>query len=109
VYKSINCGDTWTLTSTGLPADWWAGSLAIDPHTPDVLYAGSSMGGVYRSIDGGHSWGIYSTGLSNPKVYELIASSATPAVVLAGTRGGGVFSIYALELGHRTYLPMIQR
>src|SRR5262245_12507833 len=31
-------------------------ALAIDPSLPDVVYAGTGLGGVSRSLDGGATW-----------------------------------------------------
>ena len=36
--------------------------LAIDPDSPDWLYAGTEFNGVFRSLDGGHTWSRTTTG-----------------------------------------------
>jgi photosystem II stability/assembly factor-like uncharacterized protein len=43
------------------------GVLAIDPQTPDTLYAGG-YAGVSKSTDGGASWKIMSFGLPLPPI-----------------------------------------
>ncbi len=69
VFRSTDGGKTWTKTLYAGPSVG-ASDLAIDPHNPDVLYAGlwrfrrtswslTSGGdddGLYKSTDGGVSW-----------------------------------------------------
>jgi hypothetical protein len=66
-------------------------ALAIDPATPDTLYAGTlNGGGVVKSTNGGTNWYPVNTGLPNTSVYALAIDPATPDTLYAGT-GGGVF------------------
>jgi len=55
VYKSIDGGSTWNLTSSGLPNDY-VYDVAIDPRYPNVMYTAMHQTGVYKSTDGGASW-----------------------------------------------------
>lgn len=50
--------------------------LAIDPHYPDILFAGTQGQGVLRSQDAGKTW--YPSGLSN-RIVKSIAVSSFPA------------------------------
>lgn len=34
----------------------WVSVVRIDPNNPDVMYAATDMGGIYRSRDGGNHW-----------------------------------------------------
>ena len=55
LYKSLDSGATWKkLDVPGASEEFWA--IAIHPHKPDVLFAGTAPVGVYRSDDGGNSW-----------------------------------------------------
>jgi uncharacterized protein (TIGR03437 family) len=54
VLKSTDGGQTWTNSSTGLPATY-VDSLVIDPSHTSVLYAWVGSGG-YVSSDGAASW-----------------------------------------------------
>ena len=42
-------------------------SLAIDPTTPQTLYAGTSGDGVIKSTDGGTNWNAFNTGSKEMK------------------------------------------
>jgi hypothetical protein len=62
VFKSSDCGVTWTLVSTGMNAamlgsgDMW--SMAVDPVDQGVLYSLSGYGseGLWKSTNGGVDW-----------------------------------------------------
>ena len=120
VFKSINGGQSWTTVlpnqyvsalaidrttssviyagafkSTDGGRSWVAIGVApfvfaIDPSNSATVYAGASNG-VFRSTDGGQNWNSIKTGLVNTDVRTLAIDSANPAVVYAGTFGGGVF------------------
>src|SRR5262245_6001269 len=65
-------------------------TLAIDPVTPAVLYAGTYEG-VFKSTNGGGSWSAINTGLTDMGVEALAIDPATPTTLYAGIWGGGVF------------------
>lgn len=72
VYKSTNQGKSWRWLREGFPptsqSRWTApiGALAIDPDSPDMLYAGIGrprlldygQGVVYKTTDGGEHWAV---------------------------------------------------
>ncbi len=70
LFKSIDFGASWTAVGDGLPS---AGVVvvAVDPHDPANVYAGTIWtgtsepvgGGVFRSTDGGTTWTAASNGL----------------------------------------------
>jgi hypothetical protein len=62
--------------------------LAIDPHTPSTLYAGTRGHGVYRSSDSGVSWSAI--GLTGSQVNALAIHPSTPSTLYAATNGDGV-------------------
>jgi len=67
VMKSIDGGRTWVSHACGL-SKYLIGTIAIDPHNPNKLYAGAETFpnsdpevppiGVYQSADGGESWAL---------------------------------------------------
>src|SRR6266478_215531 len=76
LYKTTDGGTTWQLVLKGSSLSTGCGSIALDPRTPEVLFASlwdfrrkgwtfrsggdgpsaPSGGGLYRSADGGKSW-----------------------------------------------------
>ena len=76
VYKSVDGGATWTQ-SFFLNEDTGFSDIAIDPQSPNIIYAaaderrrtvfgysgGGPDGGLYRTIDGGAHWAKMTTGL----------------------------------------------
>jgi photosystem II stability/assembly factor-like uncharacterized protein len=54
VFKSLDGGRNWSLSSGGLYASQ-VNALAVDPRDPRSVYAGTTEG-FYRSHDGGRTW-----------------------------------------------------
>ena len=63
-------------------------TLAIDPQTPETLYAGTA--GVFKSTNGGASWTAINTGIAGmdgmvPGVNAIDIDPKSPATLYAGT------------------------
>jgi len=82
IWRSDNCGSTWTRVDTGPGSvgdhetyggvgDGTQWSMQIDPVTPDVLYATSGYGAesLWKTTDGGYSW----TDILANTVYDSVA------------------------------------
>jgi hypothetical protein len=74
VWKSSDCGASWTAIATGMSAtdvnrgmNW---TLVIDPTDPEVLYTNSGYGsnGLFKSVDGGVNWTDIWSGVSQPEL-----------------------------------------
>ncbi|MCX5977073.1 MAG: hypothetical protein NTV33_09680 [Coprothermobacterota bacterium] len=93
VFKSSNGGTSWALSSTGLAYSGLAYSdvpcLAINPITPQILYAGTYGGWLFKSANGGANWASSSTGLTSSRVMCLALDPSTPQTLYAGTDGVG--------------------
>lgn len=88
VSRSSDGGATWTDSSAGLTFRD-VRSLAIDPRTPSVVYAGTSGGGVFKSVDAGASWHRLT---SSPESAPLLAvAPLTPSTLYAASFGPGVY------------------
>jgi photosystem II stability/assembly factor-like uncharacterized protein len=72
-------------------------ALAINPQTPEILYAETYGGGVFKSTNGGTNWSAIDTGLTNPYVLTLAINPQAPDTLYAGTEGGGVYKIQQTE------------
>ncbi|UCC64062.1 MAG: hypothetical protein JSV36_03100, partial [Anaerolineae bacterium] len=100
LYRSGDGGLSWELVGNypGLAVR----SLAISPDWPThpVLLAGTDQG-VYRTSDGGATWAL-TQGLTTLPT-EPLALSADESLLLAGTRGHG---IYATSNRGRSWAPL---
>jgi photosystem II stability/assembly factor-like uncharacterized protein len=85
VIKSTDGGTTWSRVSQGWSP---AGTLAVDPKSPDTIYAGVDGGGVSKSIDAARSWRPIHTGLTNLHVHAVAIDPQTPTSIYVGTDGG---------------------
>ena len=63
-------------------------ALAIDPQTPDTLYAGTEGGAIFKSTNGGASWTAKSIQLTNASIYALAIHPQTSDTLYAGTLVG---------------------
>jgi len=93
--RTADGGRTWVAIH-GIVAP--IAALAFDPHTPDVVYAGTELDGTYRSEDGGLYWRRINTGLPRDRLgniagaVALVVHPAEPNAVVAGTsRKGGIY------------------
>ena len=66
-------------------------TIAVDPGNPSLIYAGTSLSGLFRTVDGGAIWAPANTGLTSPFLQSVVIDPMTPSTVYAGTFSGGVF------------------
>ncbi|MCC7355351.1 MAG: hypothetical protein IT330_16535 [Anaerolineae bacterium] len=86
-FRSDDGGRTWQA----LPlAPRRVASLAVDPLSPQIVYAALSPGGVWRSIDGGASWQQIGEGLEGQTLLAL-ALDPTGQGQLFGAPSDGVW------------------
>lgn len=90
VYRSSNGGDNWAPATTGLPTNAFVRALAINPSTPQILFAAIEGSGIYRTTNGGGVWAPVVTGLSDLNVRSIAIDPGEPTLMYAGT-GDGVF------------------
>lgn len=103
VFKSIDGGQTWSLSSNGIPGEQpEVSSLAIDYSNPSTVYAGIVGLGVFRSTDRGQSWTLLlGSATYNDKAalindVQIAIDPVTPTILYAVSGfsisgGGGVF------------------
>ena len=99
IFRSTDSGDHWIEVDTGITALDSANdgtryrnvsSLAADPTTPTVLYAGTDGAGVFKSTDKGDHWIVVNTGLTDLHAGSLVVSPIVPVTLYVST-GGGIF------------------
>jgi len=88
LYKTRDGGRAWTRIGREL-ASQSIHALVLDPGRQDEIYVGGPTG-VFKSRDGGMTWENRSADLLSRNVLTLAASRTSPALVYAGTNGGGL-------------------
>lgn len=89
VYKTTDCGATWTNISSNLPSMAYLQVLREDPKNPQVLYAGTEIG-LYVSVNGGGSWFRLGGTLPAVPVHEVLVHGRENDLIVA-THARGVF------------------
>jgi hypothetical protein len=81
--KSTNGGVTWTTLSGGLTFNYTVFGIAVNPQTPEVIYAPTDSG-LFKSTTAGQSFTQLSfPGFTNPYVTGVAINPAQPAEVYA--------------------------
>ena len=97
VYKSTDGGNTWSPANRGM-LDYRITALAVDPHQPLVVYAGSDSGDLFKSSDGGATWSSLTEKLKviqygEPReVRSIQIDPGTGIVYLAADNSGVLYS-----------------
>lgn len=87
-------GDTWALSTIGMPAEASVFDVATDPNHPDTVYAAAINAGAFVSTDRGETWQPLNDGLTTRSSVRL-ALSGDGSVLVVGTDGGGVARLAA--------------
>ncbi len=106
VWKSVDGGVSWSMSSTGLPP-YQAGlstpasvlSLALDRNVPTTLYASANdintgVSSLYKSMDGAATWLPVGAGLPPRDIRDILIDSDSHVYVAMGSidgNPGGVF------------------
>ena len=81
--------------STQGPDGGWIQALAMDPSSPNTIYAAAYSAGVFKSVDGSAHWKPSNQGFTYLQGYFWMLSLAvdpqTPSTVYAGSDGAGVY------------------
>lgn len=102
MYRSIDGGQSWTVTQAGL---FW--DMVQDPNTPSTLYAATGWvananagaAGIYKSVNFGQTWTLLPTGMpmtGSLQRVKLAIAPSDPNYVYAITTDlfGGLYGIY---------------
>jgi photosystem II stability/assembly factor-like uncharacterized protein len=90
VFKTTDCGKTWTNLAAGLPATAYVQVIREDRKNPNLLYLGTEIG-LFVSWDAGRTW-VSATGKTLPAapVHEVLVHPRENDLLIA-THGRGVF------------------
>ncbi|MFP5354824.1 MAG: hypothetical protein ACLGIK_06660, partial [Gemmatimonadota bacterium] len=89
VFKTADCGATWSNIGGNLPEGAYLQVLREDPRNPNVLYAGTETG-LYVSVAGGNDWFRLGGNLPVVPVHEVIVHPRENDLIVA-THGRGIF------------------
>lgn len=91
LFKTPDGGATWAqLPVGGIPV-----TLAIDPHDPATLYAGTADGAFFASHDRGATWGMPGSGFGSAGSVDAIAADpVTAGTLYAGVNGSSASGIW---------------
>jgi photosystem II stability/assembly factor-like uncharacterized protein len=85
-FTSTDSGSTWTASNNGMPNSY--GEITSLASEDSIVYAGVSLGGVYKSTDFGLHWAQMNAGLTSGNVGHVCAHGN---LVFAGTSSQGAF------------------
>src|SRR6516225_7937665 len=71
LFKSVDGGATWSRRRFGTPAVYVI-AVAVDPLSPNIVYAGTNNEGLFKSADYGDTWASVGTGLLGPITFLTI-------------------------------------
>lgn len=75
--------------------------ITIDPGNPNVLWAGSASGGIWKSLNGGTNWTPVATGMHVLGVSSIIVDPSNSNVIYAGT--GEVYRMDVSNIGYNVW------
>jgi len=95
VWYSPDSGERWkrsriTLPFHAQPGEIQIRALAISPHNPHHIFAGSEVG-LYRSEDKGANWELLESPLDGLQIWSVAVHPTDPDIIFAGTKPPGVF------------------
>ena len=83
LFRTADCGQTWTSIVGGIPEDDFTRVLKEDPELPGILYAGTETA-IYFSTDNGDHWQPLSGNLPRVPVYDIAVQGDEMAVASHG-------------------------
>ncbi len=86
VLKTVDGGNTWFRSGTGMPANAAIQSLGLIPSARNIVFAGTHSAGLYRSINYGETWTKVGEAFGTNVVYGIASDPNRPNVVYVVTR-----------------------
>jgi photosystem II stability/assembly factor-like uncharacterized protein len=86
VMRSSDDGKTWERIGPrrGFPYESAVRCLAVNPHRPEIVFAGTEKG-LYRSEDAGSHWRLLDSALNPFYIWALAIDPVDPAIMFAGS------------------------
>jgi len=92
IYRSNNGGDNWTLAISGIDDFLNLNCLSIASADPEILFAGTASGKIYKSIDGASSWHILNSVPPELIIYSIAVHPYNSSRLCAVTSAGIISS-----------------
>jgi photosystem II stability/assembly factor-like uncharacterized protein len=89
VFKTTDCGATWTPLRQGLPQEGHVHVIREDARNRDLLFLGTEFG-LYVSVNGGAMWQRLRAGLPAVPIHDLVIHPREHELVIA-THGRGAY------------------
>ncbi|MQG28169.1 MAG: hypothetical protein FI723_07230 [SAR202 cluster bacterium] len=84
LFQSADSGESWRRIGSPFSGESQVRALAVDPQSPNVVYAGSNDG-IYRSEDSGQNWAKLDSPMDGLKIWSIAINPSDSATVFAGT------------------------
>lgn len=91
VYKSTDGGETWTPANQNM-TDYGITALAVNPKQPQIIYAGTVSGELFKSTNSGQSWNDLTKKVPFKNEIKGIAIDSPETIYLLSERVGIMFS-----------------
>jgi len=86
VLKTVDAGNTWFKSGTGMPGNAAIQSLGLIPSSRNIVFAGTNGDGLYRSVNYGDTWTKVGESFGTNAVYGIASDPNRPNVVYIVTR-----------------------
>jgi photosystem II stability/assembly factor-like uncharacterized protein len=93
VYRSLDSGGHWILATAGI-GNVSITSIAVDPRSSSVVYAGTPAG-LYKTVNAGGTWLPIAPTLVGAAVNAIVIDPVTPDTLYLATSAGAFKSIDA--------------
>ena len=97
IYKTLDYGKTWSVITSGIPAEEFVRVVRADPKRQGLLYAGTEKG-MWVSFDDGASWSKFQLNLPPVPIHDLAVKNDN---LIAATHGRSFWMIDDLTPLHQ--------
>lgn len=89
IIKSTDCSRTWIEIFIDAKIDNRLTAVVVDSFDPDNIYAGNSVGDIFKSEDGGNNWRVIHR--TKNTIKKLLINQTDTRIIYAATDRKGIF------------------